>query len=140
MGLDVFTNIYLALRIVWWRKTSEKIDDCVSVLEELVIAELAEFHAPLSFLLTFVVVWFGPNSELFGNIGSSNWMFEKVDDIHGAIQNMVIFFVVDFGSAVVSAIILQVTCKINLLAATASMQKEFGPIFSTALAIVVSTV
>ena len=140
MGLDVFTNIYLALRIVWWRKTSEKIDDCVSVLEELVIAELAEFHAPLSFLLIFVVAWFGPNSELFGNIGNSYWQFERVDDIHEAVRNMVIFFAVDFGSAIVSAIILQVTCKINLLAATSSMQKEFGPIFSTALAIVVSTV
>ena len=141
MSIDFFTNIYLALRIVWLRKrTTERMDDAISTIEDLVVTELAEFQAPLAFLLTFVITWFGPNSELFGNIGNSYWRFEATEDIKGSVVNMITFFAIDFASAILSAIILQISCKINLVAATFSMQKEFGALFSTTLSIVVVTV
>ena len=141
MSIDFFTNIYLALRIVWLRKrTTERMDDAISTIEDLVVTELAEFQAPLAFLLTFVITWFGPNSELFGNIGNSYWRFEATEDIKGSVVNMITFFAIDFASAILSAIILQISCKINLLAATFSMQKKFGALFSTTLSIVVVTV
>ena len=108
MSIYFFTNIYLALRIVWLRKrTPERIDDAISIMEDLVVTELAEFQAPLSFLLTFVTTWYGPNSTLFGNIRNSYWRFEATEDIKGAVENMINFFAIDFASAILSAIILR---------------------------------
>ena len=135
MGIDFSLNIFLCVQMVWRKiRKHNKIDEQISTLQHLAAYELAEFHAPLSFLVMFVVAYYGPNSKLFGNISNDYWGFTPIEDIHGTIQNMLVFFVVDFASTIVSGIMLWSFCKINLWKAFLVLQKEFGTIFGIILA------
>ena len=130
MSIDFSLNILLCLRIVWTKlRNGHKINERISTLQELAAYELAEFHAPLSFMLMFIVAYYGPNSELFLNISSNYWGSTPIKDIRETMENMVIFFLVDFCSTIVSALMLWYFCKINLWKVFLVLQKEFGIIF-----------
>ena len=115
------------------KRNGHKINERVSTLQELAAYELAEFQAPLSFMFMIVVAYYGPNSELFLNISSTYWGSTPIKDIRDTMDNMVIFFLVDFCSTIVSALMLWYFCKINLWKVFLVLQKEFGIIFGIIL-------
>ena len=130
MGIDFFLNIFLCLRIIWRRmQKHEGLGEQISSLQQLASYELAEFHAPLSFMLMFVVAYYGPNSTLVGNISNDYWGFKPVQNIKETMQNMFTFFLADFASSVLSAIMLWSFCKINLWKVFLLVQKEFAITF-----------
>ena len=130
MGIDFSLNILLCSRIVWRRmQKHEELEEQISSLQHLASYELAEFHAPLSFILMFVVAYYGPNSTLLGNISNDYWGFKPIQNIKETIQNMFTFFLADFGSSVVSAIMLWSFCKINLWKIFLLVQREFAIAF-----------
>ena len=130
MGIDFSLNIFLCSRIVWRRiQKDEELDEQISSLQHLASYELAEFHAPLSFMLMFIVAYYGPNSTLLGNISNDYWGFKPIQNIKETIQNMFTFFLADFASSVVSAIMLWSFCKINLWKVFVLVQKEFATAF-----------
>ena len=134
MSIDFSLNILLCLRIVWTKvRNGHKINERISTLQELAAYELAEFHAPLSFMFMFIVAYYGPNSELFLNISSTYWGSTPIKDIRDTMDNMAIFFLVDFCSTIVSALMLWYFCKINLWKVFLVLQKEFGIIFGIIL-------
>ena len=102
----------------------------ISDLQHLATYELAEFHAPLAFLIIFGIAYYGPNSTLFGNISNNYWGFIPIENIVETIQNMFIFFLVDFSSTVASGLILWSSCRIGLWKVFGILQNEFGKIFS----------
>ena len=130
MSVDFTLNILLCLQIVWRKKRKR---EPISTLQHLATYELAEFHAPLAFLLIFVLAYYGPNATLFGNISNNYWGFTPIENIGETIQNMFIFFLVDFSSTVVSAILLKSFCMINLWKVFLVIQKEFGVTFCAIL-------
>ena len=130
MGIDFSMNIYLSLRLVWLKKKRpESIQDQIDILQDLAIYELTEFYTPLSFLLVVILAYHGPNAELFGNIKNAYWTFTAIEDIEKTIANMLLFFLIDFSSAVASTIILQLFCRINICKVFAATQKEFALTF-----------
>ena len=96
----------------------------------MAITEIVEIVTPLAFILVFVAAAYGPNVKLFGNIGNSYWAYREIEDFNQGILNMIYLFLVDFSSAVVSAFILWIICKINLWKAMHELQKEFANIAS----------
>ena len=134
MGIDFSLNIFLCSRIIWRKiRKHNKIDEQISTVQQLATYELAEFHAPLAFTLIFVVAYYGPNAGLFGNISNDYWGFTPVENIGETIENMLIFFLADFASSVLSAIMLWYFCKINLWKVFLLLQNEFGITFTIVL-------
>ena len=88
--------------------------------------ELAEFHAPVSLMLMFIVAYNGANSTLLGNISNDYWEFKPIQNIRETIQNMFTFFLANFASSIVSAIMHWFFCKINLWKIFLLVQKEFA--------------
>ena len=130
MGFGFLTMILLCQRIVkLHQKGNQTIDLQVSLVQDLVTFELAQFHSQLSFILVFAVAYYGPNSMLFGNVANNYWNFKAIEDIQVTLGNMVLFFLVDCTSAITSAIILKVFCNINLWKIFAIIEKEFGIAF-----------
>jgi hypothetical protein len=141
IGLDFFINIYLTLRIVWiTKRRPENIEKQIDLLQELARNELIEFIAPLSFLIAFVFAYYGPNSELIGDVGATIWQFVEVEDIKETISIILLFFSIDLCSSVVSAIILWVFCKISLFRACIALQAEYGKVMGTWTGICLLTV
>ena len=135
MGIDFSYNLWLCFRIVRAKKRNPDLTDKpIELIEDLALCELVEFQAPLGFIFAFIGAYYGPNSELFGNIRNSYWTYAKIKDIEETLIKMVIFFLVDFSSTVVSGIILWVSSHINLWKAFAALQKEFYVSFGYLLA------
>ena len=134
IGVDFSLNIWLCLRIIWLRKRRNGTTrDQIRLLQELVIFELVEFHAPVSFILVLIVAYFGPNGHLYGNILNSYWTYIAIEDVGENLKKMCLFFSVDFASTIASAIILWLYCKINMFKAFIELQKEFSVVFSIIL-------
>lgn len=134
MSIDFTLNIVLCLCIVWTKKRHPyKIKKQIEMLQDLSVNEMVEFHAPLSFLLVINVAFYGPNAEIFGNIGNSYWTYVAIEDIGQTTSIMGVFFLVDFCSTLVSAVILWRTCQIMLWTAFLESQKEFGKFYCVIL-------
>ena len=141
MGIDFLINICISVRLVWVKKRRpDDIEKQYELLLEVLIAELTEFLVPLAFLLTFIASYYGPNSTLIGNVGSSYWKYDAVDDGKQYVQNILMFFFIDFCSVVACTIILWVFCQINLPKAFVTLENEFAWIFCVQLSVLVDVV
>ena len=140
LGMDFTFNVFMALRIVWWQKRKPGTKKVIVLLQELMVAELVEFMVPLIFLLVFLMSYYGPNSELIGNIKSSYWQYQEVEDVDHAIENISLFFFIDLVSGISCSLILWISCRINILRVYVALKKEFGLIFFTTFVYVLSMV
>ena len=141
MGIDFISNIVQCLRIVWKKKrNSGAIKSQQQLLEDLALFELSECHGPLFFLITFALAFHSPNAGLIGGISNDYWTNSSIDDIDVTLKTMMLYFIVDFSSLICCATILWVCCGINLLAAIAEVQKEFGIVMGFDLARVAASV
>ena len=136
MALDFMANMYLVIRIVWIRKKHHgSIQRQKTILQELVVAELVEFYAPLSFILGTALAYFSPIGIIVGNISNGYWAYHAIEDIGETLRKMGLFFLMDFTSAILSATILWFSCKINLWNTFAVLQKEFFKEFIVVLGV-----
>ena len=127
IGIDFLINIFICLRIVYLKKKKpDDNDKIVSLFQELVINEMVEFMVPLAYLASLLFCYFGPNAELIGNVGSAYWHYTPIEDLEHTIKYVMMFFFVDLGSFIVSAVVLWKFCKINIYWAYGEIQKEFG--------------
>ena len=129
MGLDFAYNVYISLKIVWLNKCRPADrNQQMELLQDLGSAELIEFTTPLVFILSTVVGYYGPNSNLLLNVRATVWHSVPIEDINQTSIAILRFFAVDFGSTIVTSIILWGCCKINLFKALAALMKEHWPI------------
>ena len=141
MALDFMANMYLVMRLVWIRmKHHGSIRSQTIILQELIVAELVEFYAPLSFILGTALAYFTPIGIIVGNISNGYWAYHAIEDIGKTLRKMGLFFLMDFTSAILSATILWLSCKINLWNTFAVLQKEFFKEFIVVLGITLLTV
>ena len=128
---DFIINIGLCLWIIYIRKKNpDAIETQIKLLQELAINEVVEAMVPILYLLCFTIAYFGPNSALIGNVGSSKWQYQAVDDFGYSFSLVFSFFLVDICSAIIGAILLWVFCRIKLHRAYVAIQNEFGICFS----------
>ena len=71
------------------------------------------------------MAYYGPNSELIGNVKLTLWQYQAVTDINKFLENIFFLFAVDFSSAIFNALILWTICKLNFLKTLKNIQKEF---------------
>ena len=134
VGVDFWFNLLVCARFIWLRKRSpERIQDQVDLLNSLCIAELVEFQAPLAFIMTYVVAYYGPNANLFGNISNDYWTFIPIEDINQNMKQVGFYFLVDFSSSIINAVALWLSCRINIFKVLLVIQKEFGLSFCVIL-------
>lgn len=126
IGTDFSINILKCIRFIWIRKrSSAPIKDQIDLLQDLIMCELVEFQAPLSFMLAFICTYYGPNGHLFGNVLNGYWGFISTEDLNQKLYKWSLFFLADFSSFVITAISVWHFCKINILKALLDMQQEF---------------
>ena len=106
MLCDFLINIYTALKILYVRRRNpnDKMEQA-ELLQTLVINETVEIMVPLTYLLCFLLAYYGPNAELIGDIANSYWQYSAVEDVGGTIFIVSIFFFVDLLSLVFCTIL-----------------------------------
>ena len=106
----------------------------------MVVNEFVECMVPMAYLSCLVAAYFGPNADVIGTVANSYWSFTSIKDIEYTIHVIVLYFAIDFMSTVVSYVLLEFWCRINLMNAYISMITEFGFVFAINLAAFINLV
>ena len=121
---------YLVLQIVWVKKkTPDDVEKLIKLLQDLIVKEMVGFLVPIIFISCFTMAFFGPNSEILGNVRSNYWNYQAVEDYGAYVGNVLMVFLVDAIAMVLSSTLLWKTCKINLYRVYSALHEEFGTMF-----------
>ena len=127
-------NVLTCLWIIYKKKNyPENIEKQIELVQLLVVYEMVEFVVPLSYLLCFLIAYYGPNAEIIGDVGSSYWQYNAVEDIWHVIKSVIIFFCIDIGSIIINSFMLWNFSRINLWRMFLALQTEFGVNFAIVL-------
>ena len=80
---------------------------------------------PLTYVICFLMAFYGPNADIMGNIKLTIWHYEAVSNIKVFLQNLSLLVCVDFMSGVINGIILWTVCKINIYKILQKIQNEY---------------
>ena len=95
----------------------------------------------MTYIFIILMSYFGPNSELLGNIKMEIWQFQRpITDIEAYVQNVSLLLAVDGLSFVINGILLRVFCKVNLVKILKELQQEFWLAFMLAEAYILMEV
>ena len=83
-------------------------------LAELILNETVEMMAPISFIGSYLLAFYGPNYQILGNVGCSYWTFEATENLNSLLKTVLIMAFMDSGSAVISGFLLWKFCRINI--------------------------
>ena len=74
-----------------------------------------EIVVPLAYAISFVLAYYGPNSEILGNVGNDCWQYEKVTNVGTFFTSLCQMFFLDLMSGIIGGILLWKFCSINAL-------------------------
>ena len=78
---------------------------CELYPNQLAVNELLELISPLSFIIAFLLAYFGPNGNVIGNISITIWHYEAIEDAPEFLKVVLILFFVDFVSTIITSIV-----------------------------------
>ena len=82
---------------------------------EFVLNETIEVLVPFAFIVSYIIVFYGPNHDVMGNIGCDYWTFQKVDDLNTFLMPVLLMALVDCSSVLISGVPLWKYCRINIV-------------------------
>ena len=96
IGIDFLINFYFVIKAFITKRnpTKENVAKLMQSVQILVIGESIEIIVPLAYLLCFIAAFYGPNSDILGNVKNGYWQYNSVDDIWVTINNL-LFLVVN---------------------------------------------
>ena len=115
---------------LWYNKNSKNEEKKADIVLSLIINEAAEFLMPIAYLICLLMAYYGPNAEMLGNIKFGGWNFSAITNIETNLHFLFILFFADFGSTVISAVLLKVFGKMNIFKMYIQMQRELGFLFA----------
>ena len=80
------------------------------------------------------------NAEVFGNIKNSYWHHYAVTDVWIFSKNILLMFIIDAASLLISGLALKIFCNISLLKVYLRMQKDMGIFMAANQAAVITSV
>ena len=142
LAVDFLMNVFCTLIVIWCDKNrSEKNRERqVKALLNLIINEAVEFMVPISYVITLLMAYYGPNGEILGNIKNSFWQYRAIDNLGDTLKWIAIMFSVDFASLIVSYLLLQYFCKINIFRIYLQIQDQMGHMLGIATGYMIAEV
>lgn len=91
---------------------------------KLVTVELVEGLSPIIYSLCITMAYYGPNAELFANIGSSFWG-KPIDDITYLLIIMYLLFSIDSVCAIINSVWIWKATNINMIQQFAKVIRKY---------------
>jgi len=129
LGMDFAFNAYLAIKLIWIKNrrcSNDKNDqEMFRLLWTLIVVEFLEVAIPLTFLVCFLMAYYGPNAELIAGVKGTHFNATPVNDINHFIANLLLLVFVDIIGSILVSLSLWTFCKINIFRAFMAIQEEF---------------
>ena len=106
----------------------------------LIINESVEIIMPISYVVTLLMAYYGPNSKILGNIKNSEWQYRAIEDIGSSMKWMAILFSVDIVSAMICIVLIYRICKIDILKIYLQLQNQLWYILAIVEAYILTEV
>ena len=106
-------------------KNKELKTDKKKTIMKLVLAEMCEGMVPLCYAIGYCMIYYGPNSGIFGNVGISIWGYKKVEDVQWLFIILFLLFSIDTLSVAVNAYCLRIFCGFNIVQEFARVLKQY---------------
>ena len=94
---------------------NERENDKKQRIQKLILAETIEGIVPMCYAIGLIMAYYGPNSRLLGNVGSSIWAYEEVVDVERQLKVIFGMFGIDVLSVLLNSICLSKYGNINLI-------------------------
>ena len=141
LAVDFFSNLKSAYKIFRLANRTEPdhLEDQKRLLEKedelksLSLIEAIEILIPISYIITFLIAYYGPNAEVFGGIRNSYWHYKAIEDVKTLSSTVLWMGFVDFSSALFGGLLLS-TCSINLLQEGCRVMKTYWHIIALTIA------
>ena len=142
LSIDFILNIYSSIIIV--NKHRSTATDALSatrhlkeldyLISKLILIELLEVLVPVSYVITVLIAYYGPNAEILGNIKNDYWQYEAIDDIWESIKVVLVMFIFDGCSAIIAGFMLWRICTIDVLRKTSKLIGDLWPVIAVNIA------
>ena len=114
-------------------------------LKCLVVEEYFELLIPFVYCTSFVLAYYGPNSDVLGNVRNDYWQYEKVENLAEKLGNVTSFAVIIAVKGLVFSLGLWIVCKINMLKVYCNVLYDYGTfillyITATLNAVIIDTI
>ena len=92
----------------------------------LVVEEYFELLIPFVYCGSFVLAYYGPNSEVIGNVRNDYWQYEKVENLPEKLENISSFAIIVAARGFIFSCGLWITCRVNILKAYVEVIFHYG--------------
>ena len=143
LSIDFLLNIQSCFTIINLHRSTATLDvpnmnrrlkDRDYLLMKLILIELLEVLVPVSYVTTVLLAYFGPNAEILGNIGNDYWQYKSIHDIWKLVQVVLVMFLIDSCSALISGCMLWKVCSIHFWRETCELIRNSWPIIAVGIA------
>ena len=110
------------------------ITDKKNAVLTLLLDELGEGLVPLAYAIGFSMAFYGPNTELIGNVGNSYWQFSRVDDVNWNFLVLLGLFVIDIICLFLNSSIIWIFSNVNMFNEFCAAMEKYWYIMALKLA------
>ena len=139
IAVDFMLNLKAAFKIFRLQRkiepdhleTEKKLIKIKQEVQTLSLMEIYEIIIPISYIVTFLIAYYGPNAHIYGHIRSSYWQYNPVENVEKLVVTVLSLFLVDVSSGIFGALLLS-TSSINLLREGCKVLQQYWPIITLA--------
>ena len=128
LALDFMINIIDCILTIYYFKRKDNLKKNrarqLKATLALIINESVEIIMPISYVVTLLMAYYGPNSKILGNIKNSEWQYRAIEDIGSTMKWIALLFSVDIISAIICTALIYRFCKINVLKMYLQLQNQ----------------
>ena len=127
-GVDFLFNAFGLFKI--YKEAKNSLADVGEDVLGLVQGMFIGFVVSLAYLASLIVIFFGPNAEVMGNIKNSYFDFAAITDLESSIRSILLIVGIETATSLATIAILRFKCKINPALVFLHLMKEYGFIIS----------
>ena len=131
MIVECVPNLVSTFNIIRAQKCK---DETKNALKCLTMKEFLEVLIPAAYSISFLIAYFGPNSEILGEVKNDYWQYEKVTNVFSKLKKIGLLFTVDAIRAMCIFLVLRLFCNLNMYKAYCEITHRYGFLFLAYLA------
>ena len=146
--VDVIGNLYQCYTIIKLQRKQgfdelelkRRQEEKAQKVKMLALSEILDILIPLSYTMTYIVAYYGPNAMILNKVRRNYWKKEEDKNIEKLLAAELKLFSVDFASFVFTAATLGYFCKINFVKQMCKSLRKYWLLIAAVAGSVISRV
>ena len=102
-------------------------------IQDLVLDEFVEILMPIVYFGLVLMGYYGPNSEILGNIGAERWTWKKIGNMKTFASALFRMFFIDLIALALNTVLLWKYCSVNAIKVLCHLIRKYWPLITVTL-------